>query len=276
PVHPPAIVRLHDLAVLVEVRDVAERLVAEAVLLKRADAELGVEHAVQALGEVEVLGVGPDLIAEHQHRELVHAAPDAGQGVGVADGLEVDRARLGDEARVELAECQRHRGASRSESRLLGAGESSRRSAACAKMPPGGDLAMNVGFIGLGIMGAGMASNLQAAGHALVVHDVRRAAAAPHLAAGATWKDTPKAVAEAVDVVCTSLPGPAEVEQVALGPDGLIHGMRAGSVLVDLTTNAPGLVRRLHGLFGARGVAVLDAPVSGGPAGARSRRLAIW
>ncbi len=135
---------------------------------------------------------------------------------------------------------------------------------------------MNVGFIGLGIMGAGMASNLQAAGHALVVHDVRRAAAAPHLAAGATWKDTPKAVAEAVDVVCTSLPGPAEVEQVALGPDGLIHGMRAGSVLVDLTTNAPGLVRRLHGLFGARGVAVLDAPVSGGPAGARSRRLAIW
>jgi 3-hydroxyisobutyrate dehydrogenase len=66
------------------------------------------------------------------------------------------------------------------------------------------------------------------------------------------------------------------VEQVALGPDGLIHGMRAGSVLFDLTTNAPALVRRLHGLFAPRGVAVLDAPVSGGPAGARSRRLAIW
>jgi len=135
---------------------------------------------------------------------------------------------------------------------------------------------MNVGFIGLGIMGASMASNLQAAGHALVVHDVRRAAAEPHLAAGAVWKDSPRAVAEAVDVVFTSLPGPPEVEQVALGPDGLIHGMRAGSVLFDLTTNAPALVRRLHGLFAPRGVAVLDAPVSGGPAGARSRRLAIW
>ena len=74
---------------------------------------------------------------------------------------------------------------------------------------------MKVGFIGLGTMGASMASNLQAAGHALAVHDVRRAAAAPHLAAGAIWKDTPRALAEDVDVVFTSLPGPPEVEQVA-------------------------------------------------------------
>ena len=124
---------------------------------------------------------------------------------------------------------------------------------------------MKVGFIGLGIMGASMASNLQAAGHALAVHDVRRAAATPHLAAGAVWKDTPRALAEDVDVVFTSLPGPLEVEQVALGPEGLIHGMRAGTALFDLGTNAPALVRRLHGLFAARGVQVLDAPVSGGP-----------
>src|SRR5229473_7635722 len=135
---------------------------------------------------------------------------------------------------------------------------------------------MNVGFIGLGIMGASMASNLQAAGHALAVHDVRRAAAAPHLAAGAVWKDSPRALAADVDVVFTSLPGPLEVEQVALGADGLIHGMRAGTVLFDLTTNAPALVRRLHGLFAAREVQVLDAPVSGGPVGAKTRRLAIW
>jgi len=135
---------------------------------------------------------------------------------------------------------------------------------------------MNVGFIGLGIMGGRMATNLQAAGHALVVHDVRRAAAAPHEAAGAVWKDTPRAVAEAAEVVFTSLPGPPEVEQVALGPDGLLAGVRAGSVLFDLTTNAPALVRRLHGRFAERGAHVLDAPVSGGPAGARSRRLAIW
>jgi len=135
---------------------------------------------------------------------------------------------------------------------------------------------MNVGFIGLGVMGGRMASNLQAAGHALVVHDVKREAAAPHLAAGAAWKDSPRAVAEAAEVVFTSLPGPPEVEQVALGPEGLLEGVRAGSVLFDLSTNAPALVRRLHGLFAARGAHVLDAPVSGGPVGARTRRLAIW
>ncbi len=135
---------------------------------------------------------------------------------------------------------------------------------------------MKVGFIGLGTMGASMASNLQAAGHELAVHDVRKPAAAPHLAAGAVWKDTPRAVAEAAEVVFTSLPGPPEVEQVALGAEGLIHGMRTGGALFDLSTNAPALVRRLHGLFAARGAHVLDAPVSGGPVGARTRRLAIW
>ncbi|MGH7414540.1 MAG: NAD(P)-binding domain-containing protein, partial [Candidatus Rokuibacteriota bacterium] len=127
---------------------------------------------------------------------------------------------------------------------------------------------MNVGFIGLGIMGASMASNLQAAGHALSVHDVRRQAAAAHLAAGAVWKDTPRAVAEAAEAVFTSLPGPPEFEQVAVGPDGLLHGVRAGSAVFDLTTNAPALVRRVHSRFAARGAHVLDAPVSGGPTGA--------
>jgi len=135
---------------------------------------------------------------------------------------------------------------------------------------------MNVGFIGLGLMGASMASNLQAAGHALVVHDVRKPAAAPHVAAGAVWKDTPRAVAEAAEVVFTSLPGPPEVEQVAAGSEGLLHGIRAGSAVFDLSTNAPALVRRLDGLFAARGAHVLDAPVSGGPGGAKTRRLAIW
>ena len=63
---------------------------------------------------------------------------------------------------------------------------------------------------------------------------------------------------------------------MALGPDGLIDGMRAGTALFSRTTNAPAWVRRLHGLFAARGVQVLDAPVSGGPVGAKTRRLAIW
>jgi 3-hydroxyisobutyrate dehydrogenase-like beta-hydroxyacid dehydrogenase len=135
---------------------------------------------------------------------------------------------------------------------------------------------MKVGFIGLGTMGDSMASNIHEAGYELVVHDIRRDAATPHLAAGAAWADTPRKVAEAADVVFTSLPGPAEVETVALGDNGLLAGMSAGKAYFDLSTNSPGLVRRLHTVFAARGIHLLDAPVSGGPRGARTRKLAIW
>ncbi len=135
---------------------------------------------------------------------------------------------------------------------------------------------MNIGFIGLGTMGTHMASHLQAAGHALAVHDLRREAATPHLAAGALWKDSPRQVAEAAEVVFTSLPGPREVEAVATGADGLVHGLGAGSAWFDLSTNSPSLMRRLHDVFEDKGVAVLDAPVSGGPKGARTRKLALW
>jgi 3-hydroxyisobutyrate dehydrogenase len=135
---------------------------------------------------------------------------------------------------------------------------------------------MQVGFIGLGTMGASMAANLQAAGNTLVVYDVRKASAEPHLAHGAKWADTPRAVAEASQVIFTSLPGPPEVEAVALGPDGLLAGMRKGAAYFDLSTNSPTLVRRISAAFAARGAHMLDAPVSGGPAGARSRRMAIW
>jgi 3-hydroxyisobutyrate dehydrogenase-like beta-hydroxyacid dehydrogenase len=136
---------------------------------------------------------------------------------------------------------------------------------------------MKVGFIGLGTMGASMASNLQRkGGHDLVVNDVRREAAAPHLAAGAVWADTPCQVAEAAHVVFTSLPGPVEVEAVAIGANGLIEGMRPGGALFDLSTNSPTLVRRLEALFKDKGFHVLDAPVSGGPKGAKSGKLALW
>jgi len=135
---------------------------------------------------------------------------------------------------------------------------------------------MKVGFIGLGTMGASMASNLQKGGHELVVNDVRREAAAPHLKAGAVWADTPCQVAEAAHVVFTSLPGPVEVEAVAIGPDGLIQGMRPGGALFDLSTNSPTLVRRLEALFKDKGFHLLDAPVSGGPKGAKSGKLALW
>jgi 3-hydroxyisobutyrate dehydrogenase-like beta-hydroxyacid dehydrogenase len=135
---------------------------------------------------------------------------------------------------------------------------------------------VRIGFIGLGMMGSSMALNVRTAGHELTVHDIRREAAAPHLAAGAKWADTPRQVAEAAEVVFTSLPGPREVEAVALGDAGLLPSMRPGSVWFDLTTNSPSLIRRLHERFAARGLHLLDAPVSGGPKGARTRKLALW
>jgi 3-hydroxyisobutyrate dehydrogenase len=135
---------------------------------------------------------------------------------------------------------------------------------------------MKVGFIGLGTMGSNMALNVCAAGYDLVVNDIRREAGAPHLQAGASWAESARKVAEAVDVVFTSLPGPKEVEAVALLEDGLLAGMRRGTAWFDLSTNSPPVVRRLHERFGAKGIAMLDSPVSGGPAGAKSGKLALW
>src|SRR6202035_176703 len=108
---------------------------------------------------------------------------------------------------------------------------------------------MKIGFIGLATMGAGMAANLQKAGYELVVHDIRRASAERFLAAGAVWADTPKALAEQCDVIFTSLPGPPEVEAVALGPNGLLSGMKDGTAYFDLSTNSPTLVRELNRRF---------------------------
>jgi 3-hydroxyisobutyrate dehydrogenase-like beta-hydroxyacid dehydrogenase len=135
---------------------------------------------------------------------------------------------------------------------------------------------MQIGFIGLGLMGASMAANLQKAGYRLIVNDVRRTAAEPHLGRGASWGETPRAVAAVSDVVFTSLPGPPEVETVAIGENGLIAGLRRETAYFDLSTNAPSLVRKLHARFAIDSVHMLDAPVSGGPAGARSGRLALW
>ncbi len=132
---------------------------------------------------------------------------------------------------------------------------------------------MRVGFIGLGTMGAHMALNVRAAGHELVVHDMRREAAAPHLQAGAAWAEGPREVAAQSEVVFTSLPGPREVEAVA---DGLIAGMQPGTAWFDLSTNSPTVIRALHARFAARNVDLLDAPVSGGPRGAKTRKLALW
>ena len=117
---------------------------------------------------------------------------------------------------------------------------------------------MKIGFIGLGMMGSGMAANLQKAGHDLVVHDLRRAAAEPYLTAGAVWADNPRAVAEASEVVFTSLPGPPEVEAVALGDNGLLGGMSRGKAYFDLSTNSPTVVRKINAAFAERDVYMLE------------------
>ena len=135
---------------------------------------------------------------------------------------------------------------------------------------------MEIGFIGLGTMGSSMALNVLKAGHHLIVNDLNRDAAGPHLEAGAVWADSARDVAEASDILFTSLPGPPEVEAVALGERGILSGISPGKVYFDLSTNSPTLVRRVYDAFLARGAHMLDAPVSGGPQGARSGRLAIW
>lgn len=135
---------------------------------------------------------------------------------------------------------------------------------------------MKVGFIGLGTMGASMAANLQKAGHEVTVHDVRKEAAEKHLGSGAAWADSPKQVAAASEVVFTSLPGPPEVEAVALGEVGILAGMEAGGVYFDLSTNSRAVVRKINAAFAEKGAHMLDSPVSGGPRGAKSGKLALW
>src|SRR5208282_587880 len=134
---------------------------------------------------------------------------------------------------------------------------------------------MRIGFIGLGNMGGPMALNMIKAGHALTVYDLRRAAADPHLAAGARWADSPAAVAAECEVVVTSLPGPKEIEEVALGEGGIIGRIARGAIYADLSTNSPAVIRRLHAAFKEKGIEVLDTPVSGGVPGARNATLAV-
>ncbi|MBS0241581.1 MAG: NAD(P)-dependent oxidoreductase [Proteobacteria bacterium] len=140
---------------------------------------------------------------------------------------------------------------------------------------------MKVGFIGLGTMGAFMAANLTkylaSSNHGFVVHDINKKAAEDFIAKGAEWAESPKAVAEKCDIVFLSLPGPKEVEAVATDPStGILAGLKKGGAVFDLSTNSPTVVRKIAGVYKEKGVHFLDAPVSGGPSGARTGKLAIW
>ena len=133
-----------------------------------------------------------------------------------------------------------------------------------------------VGFIGLGVMGGAMVANLQKAGYSVVVNDARREAAERCLAAGGTWADTPRAVAEQSDVIFSCLPSLAVIETVALGPDGILAGIRPGCAYFETSTNSRELLLSLYAAFAEKDAHVLDAPISGGALGAERGRLAIW
>ena len=125
---------------------------------------------------------------------------------------------------------------------------------------------MNVGLIGTGVIGAAVGRQLLTAGHKLTVHDRNPQAARNLLLFGAIWADTPRAVAEASEVVLTSLPGPQEVEEVMLGEvTGVLAGLRHGNSYIDLTTNSPVRFRRVAEICKRYEIDVLDAPVSGRP-----------
>jgi 3-hydroxyisobutyrate dehydrogenase len=135
---------------------------------------------------------------------------------------------------------------------------------------------MKVGFIGLGRMGAPMSGNILAAGHDLLVHDVRPDAAAGLLAAGAAWAGSPRQAAADRDVVITMLPGPSQVAEVLHGPSGLLGSLPTGAIWMDMSTSAPAVADSARSLAGSHGAAVLDAPVSGGVTGARDGTLQIF
>jgi 2-hydroxy-3-oxopropionate reductase len=131
-----------------------------------------------------------------------------------------------------------------------------------------------IGFIGLGIMGKPMALNLRNAGYPLGV--LQTSKAAPDLtAAGAETFPTARELAAASDVVITMLPDSPEVESVVTGPEGVLAGIRASTLFIDMSTIAPATARKIHGLLAERGVDALDAPVSGGQVGAEGATLSI-
>jgi 2-hydroxy-3-oxopropionate reductase len=132
-----------------------------------------------------------------------------------------------------------------------------------------------LGFIGLGIMGKPMANNLLNAGYSLLIHNRSQPAVDELLAAGASAAGSPREVAEGSDVVITMLPDSPDVEQVTLGPGGLIEGARPGLIHVDMSTIAPAVAVRVAEALSARGVLCLDAPVSGGDVGAQRGTLSI-
>jgi 3-hydroxyisobutyrate dehydrogenase len=132
-----------------------------------------------------------------------------------------------------------------------------------------------LGWIGIGVMGSSMCGHLLSKGFAVTIYNRSRGRAEALIAKGARWAESPRAVAEASDVIFTIVGYPADVRQVVLGPNGTLAGSKPGNVLVDMTTSEPALAQEIAAEAKKRGVYSVDAPVSGGDIGAREARLSI-
>jgi 3-hydroxyisobutyrate dehydrogenase-like beta-hydroxyacid dehydrogenase len=132
-----------------------------------------------------------------------------------------------------------------------------------------------IGFVGLGTIGGIVARNIQKAGYPMMVHDIRAEAAQPFVEGGAQSAGSPADVARHCRIVFTSLPGPPEVEEVALGAKGLVHGVHSSSLYVDLSSSSPDLIRRIAAEFRLRGAQVMDAPLIVGKEGIANRSVQV-
>ena len=138
-----------------------------------------------------------------------------------------------------------------------------------------GETQVRVGWIGTGVMGASMCGHVLDAGYEVTVHTRTRARADELVGRGATWADSPAAVAQASNIVCAIVGFPEDVREVFLGPDGAVAHAREGATLIDFTTTEPSLAVEIHEAAQARGLGAIDAPVSGGDVGARNGALSI-
>lgn len=133
----------------------------------------------------------------------------------------------------------------------------------------------NVGFVGLGTIGGVIARNIQKAGHPMAVYDIRSEACEALVDDGAERAGSPAEVATRCDVILTSLPGPVEVEAVALGASGLLHGVHDGSIYIDLSSSSPDLIRQIASEFQLRGARVMDAPLIVGKNGIANKSVQV-
>jgi 3-hydroxyisobutyrate dehydrogenase len=132
-----------------------------------------------------------------------------------------------------------------------------------------------IGFVGLGVMGKSMASNLLKAGYPLNVYTRTKSKADELVQAGAVWRESVAELAAQSDVIVTIVGFPSDVEEVYLGSGGIVAHAKSGAYLIDMTTSTPSLAKRIHTEAAKRGLHALDAPVSGGDIGAREARLTI-